>query len=124
MLKVLGKYIQLPLDKWNFCYAEQIFSVPWIRSLVSKFLSISGTFTKWNYFLRSLEGSTYRVATVDESGLDKVFTEAGVYGETTLKLILDGKHIARYRHTQQCICHCHISIFVFGSAKMKNAFII
>ena len=54
---------------------------------------MSGTFAKWNYFLRSLEGSTYRAATVDESGLDKVFTEAEVYGETTLKLILDGKHM-------------------------------
>ena len=33
----------------------------------------------WNNFLRCLEGSTYRAATVDESGSDKVFTEAGVY---------------------------------------------
>ena len=27
-------------------------------------LSISGTFDKWNYFARSLEGSTYRASTV------------------------------------------------------------
>lgn len=32
---------------------------------------------------------------IEQSGLDKIFVEAGVYGNTTLKQILEGKHMKR-----------------------------
>ena len=32
---------------------------------------------------------------IDDSGLDKLFIEAGVYGSTTLRQILEGKHMKR-----------------------------
>ena len=32
---------------------------------------------------------------VEDSGLDRLFTEAGIYGENTLSQILAGKHLKR-----------------------------
>ena len=32
---------------------------------------------------------------IEESGLDRLFVEAGLYGESTLSQILNGKHVKR-----------------------------
>ena len=32
---------------------------------------------------------------IEESGMDRIFVESGIYGENTLKKVLSGKHIKR-----------------------------
>ena len=40
---------------------------------------------------------------VDQSGIDRLFIEAGIYGETTLKQLIDGKHTAAHELGPVCI---------------------
>ena len=48
---------------------------------------------------------------IEESGLDRLFVEAGLYGESTLSQILNGKHMKRAMEAHLTI-YLHFIVFI------------